>query len=370
MDDCNEILTQNFVSGLNSRDQRFLKDSVIKSLKKHRQIENKYHERALKMYEFLKNTIVTEDPCSFHGLKWEDDSCYMDSVLMCLVAVPDSFIDNFLNSNKVQKSSFCKKSKEDNMEIITKIKKEILSIQKFIRDGKGDREKCTILRKIFSKCDSLQEFKNGYQDAGEFLTMLFGVFDELDVCVRKDEKYHTDKLDIPIEQLSSENASFESKTRHNTTINQYVENYIITHEESAPFFHISDFLTKTDVRIGTIYGDSFRSVLIEKIVSAPYLVFNIQRRGEKGVSNKTIIPDEIIYTDDGTMLEFTGVVVYNSRHYTCFFSCRKIWYKFNDIKKDLIVPIGTYEKLMIHHGAEVVRGGTIYFYSEMFENMA
>jgi hypothetical protein len=232
-----------------------------------------------------------------------------------------------------------------------------------------------MLRKIFNECDSLKIFIEKEQDAGEFLTMLFGVFDELDVCVRREEKYSTTDEDTPMKELDvSEMQQVDTyMSNHNTNPNQYVENYIIEGNDSEAFFRISDFLFKFNERKYKVNNKNIRIIAIEKIISTPYLVFNIQRLGVRDVvSKKIIIPDEIIYIGDDSILEFTGVVIYHNRHYTCFFSCRKIWYFFNDIAppSEKIKKIGPYNKLMEKAGEVITQKGTIYFYSKMFENMA
>lgn len=373
MSNCEEILTPEFVLSLQPQDHLFIKESVIKALLKHRKFSNVYHNRALKMYELLKNTIVTEDPCIFHGLKWVSDSCYIDSVLMCLLSVPDSLIQKFFRQPLSAAHRHCSLNIDEDVVLTHSIRTELEKIQSFIREGTGENT-CTNLRKIFSQCDTLSRFKSTYNDAGEFLTSLLSTFDEFDVCTKRIRIIHTDDFQSSPEQLKSKNILKMTVNDMRMIPVQSIENYQLTNFEDKQV-KISHFLTKEMYHIPE--PDSTNTVkkifTIEKIVDTPYLVFNFQRLGpENKLNSTTIVPTEVIYLPTDTILEFTGVVTFRPSHYTCYFSCRKIWYFYNDIgaENKKIVKIGPYDELIQKHGKTIAQKGTLYFYSKIFDNLA
>ena len=369
MQNCEEILTQKFVSNLDPSEHQFLRDAILKSLKKYREPNNIHHKRSLKMYEFLKNTIVTEEPCVFHGLKWIDDSCYVDSVLMCLFAVPNTLFDKLLSSYVgLRRDKVCSVSDQENTIVTNRLIDELKKVQIFIREGHGS-DNCTNLRKIFSKCDTLKRFVKTYNDAGEFLTALFSTFSDLNVCLKKLERIRTTNLVTPAEKFYTDDIP-----NIETSPNQYIENYYLGFVDKH-FFEISEFFEKIsqEIVVDKERNRTERIITSERIISTPYVVFNIQRlgRGEE-FNTKIIIPSEVICAPDDSMLEFTGVVVYRPSHYVCFFSCRKIWYYYDDtqIENQRIRKVGSYHDLFKNHGETITQFGTLYFYAKMFTNMA
>lgn len=372
MDECNKILTQDFVSNSEPQEQLFIKDAILQSLSKYRDSANIYHKRAMQMYEFMKNTIVTEEPCVFHGMKWTSDSCYIDSVLMCILAVPDALFDRLLETDVMQSGGSCDSNEQVNSRMVNSIRGELRNIRQFIRDGVGKND-CTKLRELFAKCSSLRRFIREYNDAGEFLTSLFGIFSELNVCTKTMERNYTEDITTPLENMKQIHLSKTSSSTIVTSPEQYVENFFIS--DSAPSFHTSDFVEKVSQETikPELMDAPIRRIIKEAIFETPYLVFNIQRLGgNNNFNTKIIIPDELIYIKSGSILELTGIVMFIPSHYICFFSCRKTWYYYNDLspENERIRQLGTYNEMLEKYGDYATQTGTLYFYSKLFNSLA
>ena len=345
MAECEHMLTQNFVSELSATDQSFLGNSVIKSLLKHRNENNIYNQRSLKMYEFLKNITITEDPCIFHGQEWVDDSCYIDSVLMCLLSVPDLLIDEILDS-------------DDNNFFPQQVLGELIKIQRYIRHEEGEKT-CKGLRELLRKNDQFKKFATGTGSAEEFLHSIMNFFSRFQVC--KKIYTHVIKTRNKESEIIDENVREDMTTPIQIIEYRQLENY------DEPI-KISNFLKKISINS----NDEIVEIEEEDVISTPFLVFDINRFSPISVLNtKGILPEQIIYTKDDTILELSGIVIYGSRHYTCCFSCRKIWYYYNDLQSDnkRIVKIGSYEDLVTKL-TRIFTHGTLYFYSQLFANLA
>ena len=162
--------------------------------------------------------------CDFTGLKYTGNSCYQDSVLLSLFAIPNKFIENNIlekDLNKIkesQKEIIC--SKDTKEDIISKedIQKELNKITNSIRN-KGEKvEYCSKLRSLIKKCPSTsgQEFYGtGTQDAGEFVQYLFSIFN-VEGMSKFTKTILSNNLDEKINE-DSENTILSSYRKFNTS---------------------------------------------------------------------------------------------------------------------------------------------------------
>lgn len=355
---CDEVLDPNFI---NAVEINFIDKCIIDSLDKYRNKDNEFHKRSLVLYKNVKDGI-SEEPCSFHPLSWTSNSCYMDSVLMCLLAVENKFVSTVLNSEKFNYGSCIPEEEDESNYLINKIRLELLNIQDYIRNG-NDRGKydCTPLRKIMKQCKNLEKYSGGNQnDSSEFLNSLLGCFQLFEVGSSSYKEFETSDLKSDANTIISTNEPVRKSIFHGELpifLHQKITRDDLTTQDLLR--NVYETLRETDTGI-------IRTIIENVRLSSPYLINAVQN-----INNKPIEPLQIIYGND-KILELTGIIIYLGRcHYTCFFSCRKQWYYYDDIASGndgKIILVGDYDRMI--EDDRVIYNGMIYFYSELFNNLS
>ena len=316
-------------------------------------------------------------------MKYFKNSCYQDSVLLSLLAIPNKFIDEkILNKdikdvvskrNQIYK---CSESIEEDITRRTDIQKELISIMNIVRNP-NDEDKdqtCSRLRELIRKCPSIggQEFHNkSMQDAGEFLTYLFLLFGIENTRKQTITNKYTNNIFEKEETLTDFITSVRKTVSSPVVLippdglkeNASIGNYLIYKENS-----IMDQENLAKAPNGEYYN---RLIVTNKIEDADYLVFYIQRKqlqtdGKIIVLETKIIPNRFISLNKKKTLYLHAIVTYKSSHYTCYIKCKKKWYYYNDMSNDILY-IGDYDEL-INKSEErsypdPTTMGVLYFYS-------
>ena len=120
-----------------------------------------------------------------NGLTWTGNSCYIDSLFICLLASPNTFVDrNILNKRLkegVYENFSCNNDPEKDLKIRQQIQDELRKLTANIRGQSGDNViTCTNFRKIIRACKTtnknLKFYGNGEQDPVEFLEYICNIF--------------------------------------------------------------------------------------------------------------------------------------------------------------------------------------------------
>ena len=342
--------------------------------------------------------VVSRDLCSqIRGLYWRRNSCYMDTSLHCMLAVPSVLSHFILNVNlETPIIPVCGVTPALDLINRRRVQTELRYITETIR-GKAKPENMAAtadkLRLLFRTCDlpaSRQWWTGQTQEAGELISWLLSLFPiDLGIAVRK--SYATNNIKLQDVSKMHQTATHIS-TQESPVVSIYQHDLQSKGSTTTP---ISDFLT--DIQdsgeleakysfVATV-GDkeeSFRrSVRIKKLFKAPgAIIFNTHRGGggehplklvggaaERWIKTP-IDPDEYITLDSGQRFEFCGVILYDGGHYTCCYNCTNIWYYYDDLqgRGDLSIPteIGPYKTLMSgRYSREIRTRGTVYFYKQI-----
>lgn len=312
---------------------------------------------------------------TFRGLEYTGNSCYQDSTLLALFAIQNRFIDTnmlFKNLFNVKNIGVCSSDVRTDIMYRQEIQKELNRIAISMRGGPQIRT-CSGLRKLISRCPGPEEFhKTNTQDAGEFLLYLFNVFNIEDVIQERISLITNDvKNRIPVEALEVYRTVYETSpiiSVHSFELQQYDKlelNKLVDHVDDT-------MLSAENMYFYKKTGEYFqRRIEINRIVSANYLIFKIERvssidntgRRQKRSYTPVICPQTIQIGQ--RILHLHAIVVHQNVHYTCNIRCGTIWYYYNDIVKGQnIIPIGSYKRMLLHNpGPDPVRYGTLYFYS-------
>ena len=326
------------------------------------------------------------------GLDYVSNSCYMDSTLLSLFAIPnkvitDNILDKNLDSLRYINLRWAKCS--DNIETDIERRKDIQTVLNKITNsmrGLDTIKKCTMLRSMIAKCPGTQPFHlGGTQDAGEFLAYLFNIF-QVDIAkthrkiygtndMGKDPKWelirtHVDKKTSPIIDIVS------------TTLKDIPKDYnIVKFLKTTEYSNLDENDRWYPDRINNPSLSFLRKKEFYKMEKSPYVVFNLIRTyGEVifskskikkflGIQTKNIwksvtAPEKL--TLKGKELNLTSIVVHTgAAHYVTNFKYGNDWFWYDDrpgSSSHIIKYIGTYDK-MLKTNPNPLSHGTLFFYT-------
>jgi hypothetical protein len=323
------------------------------------------------------NIVKCDIPCdksincsTIRGLKWTGNSCYLDSVLVALFAVPSKYTNTLIYGKLSETDTCIKISPKKDLENRYKIQEQLRLISESIH---GDKvvETCFNLRTTLRNCPHSEQFwDTNIKDAGEFLLYLLSLFPNLPYSHMNEKMWITNRID---DQHSTMLINDRTDTKHyvtwsvdsntllnsskNTKISSFLEQTIVNTFDKENLYKHIDPITG----IVTMYSNL---ITLRKLVYSPYVIFNLLRRDV--ITNKiiirSIIPEFSIKI--GTMIYLlSSIVVLLNAHYTCYFRCKDIWYYYDDVGGMYnIKEIGGYNSLL-EAEPSVKSRGTLYFYT-------
>ena len=319
--------------------------------------------------EKLREEKVEEDVLPVNVLKYNHNSCYMDSVLLAILFNNNKIINEYIiekDVNSIDPKSFnlidCKfNNDQEEFKFRKDIQKELNTIKRYIEIGGGILEyNIKNLRKILSRCFSTRTYSTKrQQDSHEFLSVLFKLFDFNILPEEKSKFYSVDNktwtqginvertVNNPIIMLNPDTIR-EEKLSENT-LKQMINKKEIS--------YLSDGFVGED---GVKYKYKYEETKYD--LSKNYLVIVINRKKfDNSFSNKKVVMPEKI---DSLILR--SIVIHNGTgHYTSYLrSDENKWYYYNDMDLN-IKYVGNYEFIVSDENKKKKpsKNGTIYFYN-------
>ena len=329
-----------------------IKETLLKitpyTIKKYTDENNIYRVRAIEIMDILTKPEF-EDQCvdKIKGLKWTGNSCYLDSVLICLFAVKCNFIDEYiLNYELVKRSGTLMTS----------------FVRTFTRS----------LRKYLKNCSGAKLFSGTRMaESGEFLAYFFNIFDT-NVATKKTITYGTNNMNIcPLEK---ELVLTSTITDNKSSVIHFIPSDNIRLLSKKKYYELRSFLTIKDdsgeLGEGNQYKDDNghlykRRITYNTIINTPYLVFRVDRLWLNSFYQIKIIPSQIITLANLNQFALSSIIVFRRLHYTCYFRCGNKWYYYDDTDNDIEL-IGSYNSMLnTKKFPNIITNGTVYFYSKM-----
>lgn len=295
-------------------------------------LNNQRPKRASPKVPSPKRLSTKKQKCLFEkGLNWVGNSCYQDAVFAATFAVPNDFI----NREILNKDHF-EESKEiscgiNGVQVRKNLQTELNNITRYMR-GQEQRNQyyCTNLRKLLSNCIQQQDQQfqsNIMQDAGEFLTYLFKLFNVNAGVLHTDieTKYENDKAPVIIrkDKILSPIIPVNLLTNNNVINLQNIINDGVSNT------------TETD-----------KKIYIQNVnyTNGEYIIFSVQRnlpvyddkgkfKGTRVDNVKITAPPQLTISNE--QLNLNAIVVHNNNHYTAYIRCFDIWYYYDDTKENL-----------------------------------
>lgn len=327
-------------------------------------VEQKHSESNMNLIEYGYN---------LRGLKFTNNSCYIDSVLIALFLLPNRIIENVffrsdLSKNKREIQCFDNNNDTSELAVRKEIRKELVNIASNIKLTNDHNSKPTItcekLRTVLKMCTNSKKtfHTSNTQDAGEFLLYLCGLFDFVNTTYISERNF----LNIPRKKDKSDEYTSSSQIEQgpvvmipnkNITPNLNFQTFVngrqilSTYEDNSLFVHD-----------GKTYNSMFETTII---TSSTFLVFSVSRLGlddfEKEVRNTDKISHiNTIQLSEQNTLELYCIVVHDKNHYTCYIKIFDSWYFYNDMANPMFVE--TNFKNNNFPGPNPWTHGTLYFY--------
>jgi ubiquitin C-terminal hydrolase len=368
-------------------------------LKKYPDINNFYHKRALQILELFYEPppLGDEYKCKqLYGLSNIGSSCYLDSVLFALFAIPNKYIDEnilykeleyenkFFNCiNNIDSSGLSlSELKQIDLDNKKKVQSMLRQIAESIR-GSNTVKDCTDLRSAFKPCSSVDNFYEiGMKDPAEFLFFILKLFNiESHITTREKIVYTTTSNKNTYEmELEYNNPLLQVRDisiDRNENIVQLIDKEYLRRLDHKKEYYISKFITLIETEIPS---EKTTILYTKKLFSSPYIIFYCNRINfeeetynkmiESGVINieelpielneLKIIPSKTITIGNGSRFQLSAVVIWTNYHYTCYFKCGKVWFYYNDLDSN-ISYIGSYKKFLKSDPSPVTNG-ILYFY--------
>ena len=311
--------------------------------------------------------------CRFTGLNYTGMSCYQDSTLLALLAIPNEFISkNILQkdlTNMPNKEIICSKNPSIDLQRRSAIQRELLQIARSMRGELPEEKKvqyCSNLRVLLRFCPSSSGqafYGTGTQDAGEFLQYLFAIFNVGGVIRLRIVQFTNDLGINPKNTLAVINIIEQSSPIILISSHIIRENlstdikFFLNSIDDAVF----DEQNKYRASDGKLYR---RRIEQTTVTNGDYLVFYAQRlymeRNKQIRTYNEILPAEKIKLDKN--LQLFSVVVHRDEHYTAYIKCDNHWFYYNDLD-NRIVPVGTYQDMLREKiRPNIKTEGVLYFY--------
>ena len=323
-------------------------------------------------------------PCGhLRGLKWIGNSCWLDSILLCIFAEPSALSRMILDAPLgLEKYSGpkddphweCGSTAKSNQQRKLAIQAELRKIAASIRCEGEVVEFCTDLRRLFAKCNNPERFYDtNLKDAGEFLGFLLNIFNANE-ATKKTEIYVTNEMDMTLEEMQSIGFEDLHMTRSSFDRNASIVTQLPAQELSdlPDGVLLSSLLSTIDEQWLTgsdalrYEGESYNRVFsFNTVIETPYLIFTVQRKlSNHRVLSTRIDLEEVIMLGNGNAFSLTAVVMHSGAHYTAVVRCEGEWLYYDDLGGDkyTISYVGDFQSLE-HIDPSPSVNGTVFFYA-------
>jgi ubiquitin C-terminal hydrolase len=363
-----------------------------------RKVSRKKSRRVRKVSRKGTNKSKKMVTCSkLKGMRNIGNTCYMDSVLFPMIALPSKYIRSTILGNQTSVENPGDTEKEKKRKRTRRILKN--SLVKLYRSMRKDEETPTVkkVKKAFKRCPS--KFESNYsdygqEDAGEFLQTMADVFG-LNDMKRQLTVYGTNDISpIP----SNDNLVVSSNREEIQSIIQQVTVEQLRHGRVNTPVKIGSFLQSVDDSGELDISNSFtpeingkveifkRRIAKTEVVDTPYLVFYIIRQGlmrrdkdgnikfrrdgmphiNPSIYRKVVDPSETLTLPSKRVLMLTSIVLHlgstiASGHYILYFKCDGEWLVYDDLGTGF-VKIGSFSK-MLQRNPNPKTYGTLFYYT-------
>lgn len=331
-------------------------------------IENKQEQIKYRMtpQKFIKKCDIPLKNCQqLGGLINTGDSCYLDSVLFALLAIPNKFMNKYILLKKITNNK--------NKSFLELLQKYLIYLTEEIRI-KNTFQVCTPFRNIIKKhqINGMPNFSlPGQQEAGEFLIYFLSLFNSQNVAVTQHTSYATNSISkkVKSKDLIETHKSIDTNASIVVFIDSFtlfdkrnLDNHVyhfLKHREDTGILDQNNLFTHGDKKY-------IRKISYTQIIDTPHLILWTQRANPitNTVLRTRIIPNRIISLSNKKKLRLYSIVLHlgniSNGHYITYFRNKKTWYLYDDVSRH-VSEIGNYTQLLNFY-PNVSTHGVLFFY--------
>ena len=283
----------------------------------------------LNKYTVSKLKSIYENECNSIKLRYENNSCFLDSLFVALFNSKNQFVEEFLLNSPLNKLE----NKNDKMliELGNQIRKEITVLNNSISSN-ITKNTCTNLRQGFKKYyDRYKlninpnyhkiEWLNSQNDFSEVIQLLDLIFSYKPI------------LKISINKRIETRSFFD--------INNNIDLY------NNDIIYIKDYYPKYTNIIKLENGKIKKETM--EYLSAPILLIQINRILDYVKTETKIIPEIKLKLKQNDLYLNSIIIHYgneNGGHYICLYECKRRWYEFDDMRGKSIIIDGGFNAII------------------------
>jgi len=280
-------------------------------------------------------------------LKWNNNSCYLDSILISLFHKKNKIIENIILNSKINKLK-----DEKSILIAKKIKKELKQLYKLLSNKQNNEDYiiCKKLRTLLDEFDKIEK-TNIIDDKDNWL------YSQLDI-------YDFMRMLLYIFKIKENTLKIKENNKINyTNFNKIIDiDFLYDNKgNNKKLLKIKDIypinirkikLTKENVYINEEGKKQNYYIKKEEIIKGDILFINIYRNTLNIKNDIKIIPIEKMKLKENKFkLNLTSIIIHygsdiNSGHYIVLYKCQKNkkWYEYDDMNG--IKEIGKFNSII------------------------
>ena len=323
---------------------------------------------SLNLYKKKVLENILEHICIKYALRYNNNSCYMDSLLVALFNSKSSKVyDYFLQSPIKNHNSVLNNN-------ANKIREELIYLYNNIISEKKEKNiYCTNLRKL------LRDYENNYikyvnknHERNDWISSQSEPFQLLNFL----DMIFNYKNNTKIEYVSYGS----NKPNKKTLVRKRVDT-----ESNINIINIDDLIGKDELYISKLYpkkistskfsSDNLWNVdskqyntKIEKItlLSSDFLIIHVNRLSYDNKLKTKIIPSlKIKMKENKHSIYLKSIIIhngdYNGGHYTCLYECKNVWYEYDDTKSKMKI-IGEFDNIINYKNGYYMKNCTDLIY--------
>lgn len=301
--------------------------------------------------KFEKKCDVSLKNChELKGLINIDDSCYLDSVLFALLAIPNKFINKHILFKKINDQKY--------YSFLTLLQRYLIYLTEEIRIKKS-LQVCTPFRKIIKnyQMKGMPNFSlPGQQEAGEFLIYFLTLFNSQNLATVKHTTYATNSISKKVKHKNLIVTNTHIDTQASIII--FVDSFQLLNKEKM-VNHIFHFLKQKDdsgvldsLNMFKYNNQKYvRKISEIQIIDAPQIIVWCQRVNPitNSILRTKIVPNRKITLGNSKKLKLYAIILHlgnvSNGHYITYFRNKKSWYLYDDISRNVSF-IGNYTQLL------------------------
>jgi hypothetical protein len=291
--------------------------------------------------------LLSGSKCKSNFMAWENNSCYLDSLLVALFNKKDKFIEKYLLNAPINNYG-----NRNLKELGNQIKEELKDIYKTISGGIDVKKKytCANFRKLlndyygilktvspkFKLLGTNDNWTSSQNDVFELVELLFKIFDvklTTKIVDANNPPIMTNFVNmIPIDFLFDDTKEVKIS-------------------DIYPSFEVSYQLNERNAFID-VYGRKQTTYKKKtEVLKAEKLLIRVPRvMGSMKLKTK-VIPCSSLKFKEGDKLYLNSIIIHygssKGGHYICLFKCENKWYEYDDTSSK-VVKIGTLNNVIKH----------------------